>query len=321
MGGLRNVPGLFLLLVLAGTTQAPLGTRAETVPQPLRSDVQVRKLLTTPAGSYSIRITKDPRNNTLYYVKDTGTIYRVNLASRTSTQVYSAKDHGRQIVQGFAIGPDGTMYVVGNDDLPGTKTQATIAKGVLKPGGRSWSVLAKTDGYPKSKTAFDHRVNGVVVDPSGSYIYVNSGSRTDHGEIQSVGGLYPRMREVGLTACILRLPTSGANLFLRNDRGWLKRNGYVFAEGTRNTFDMAFAPNGDLIGTENGPDRDMPDELNWLRPGAHYGFPWRIGGSDNPQQFPDYDPATDKLLNPLFTAVKMDIGGTIRPSQAARRSH
>ena len=48
----------------------------------------------------------------------------------------------------------------------------------------------------------------------------------------------------------------------------------------------------------------MSDELNWLRPGLHYGFPWRIGGTDNPQQYPDYRPQDDLLLNPLFNAVK-----------------
>lgn len=84
----------------------------------------------------------------------------------------------------------------------------------------------------------------------------------------------------------------------------MKSHGYIFAEGIRNTFDMAFDPDGNLFGTENGPDRDMADELNWLRPGLHYGFPWQIGGADNPQQFPNYNPATDKLLNPLFNAVK-----------------
>jgi len=80
--------------------------------------------------------------------------------------------------------------------------------------------------------------------------------------------------------------------------------GFIFAEGTRNTYDLAFAPNGDLFGTENGPDRDMAEELNWLRAGRHYGFPWRIGGTDNPQQFPNYDPSTDRLLDPRFIAVQ-----------------
>ena len=48
----------------------------------------------------------------------------------------------------------------------------------------------------------------------------------------------------------------------------------------------------------------MAEELNWLRPGQHYGFPWRIGGTDNPQQFPNYDPSTDRLLDPRFVAVQ-----------------
>jgi len=106
-----------------------------------------------------------------------------------------------------------------------------------------------------------------------------------------------------LTAKILRVPTSGSNLVLTNDINVLRQGGYVFAEGTRNTFDFAFAPNGDLFGTENGPDRDMSEELNWLRPGLHFGFPWRIGGADNPQQFPSYDPSTDRLLDSRFIAV------------------
>ena len=47
----------------------------------------------------------------------------------------------------------------------------------------------------------------------------------------------------------------------------------------------------------------MSDELNWLRSGLHFGFPWRIGGADNPQQFPNYNPQNDKLLNPMFIGV------------------
>jgi hypothetical protein len=48
----------------------------------------------------------------------------------------------------------------------------------------------------------------------------------------------------------------------------------------------------------------MSESLYWLRSGAHYGFPWRMGGTDNPQQFPTYDPTTDKLLDSRFIAVK-----------------
>ena len=63
-------------------------------------------------------------------------------------------------------------------------------------------------------------------------------------------------------------------------------------------------PTATSFTTENGPGRDMPEELNWLRQGHHYGFPWRMGLDDTPQQFPDYDPATDFLLSPRSTAVR-----------------
>ncbi len=291
-----------IVLLLHGTASV----NALSAPQALRSNIQIRNVMNTLATSPSIRIAKDPRNNTLYYLKQNGEVYRVNLNSSNSTLVYNASDHNVSDTQGMAIGPNGTIYLVGNSDLVNGLTRATIVKGVIDSGTgqRVWTVLATSEGYPKSKTAYDHNFNGVVVSPNGNFIYVNSGSRTDHGEVQSADGLYPNTREVGLTACILRLPTNGKNILLKNDRATLKTNGYIFAEGTRNTFDMAFGPTGDLFGTENGPDRDMPEELNWLRSGLHYGFPWRIGGLDNPQQFPDYDPTKDLLLNPKANAVK-----------------
>ncbi|MEA5622978.1 PQQ-dependent sugar dehydrogenase [Nostoc sp. UHCC 0251] len=281
-------------------------TKVNAVPKALRSDIQIRNILNTLSVSPSVRIAKAPGNNTLYYLKRNGEIYRVDLNSSKSTPVYNSSNHNLSETQGMAISPKGTIFLVGNVDLENNQTKGIIVKGVINSvtGQRIWSTLAESAGYPKSRTAYDHGFNGVVVSPDGNFIYVNSGSRTDHGEVQSVNGLYPDTREVGLTACILRLPTNGRNLFLANNRATLKAAGYIFAEGIRNTFDMAFAPNGDLFGTENGPDRDMSEELNWLRLGRHYGFPWRIGGTDNPQQFPNYDPAKDLLLNPKFNAVQ-----------------
>src|SRR5205814_4808046 len=134
-------------------------------------------------------------------------------------------------------------------------------------------------------------------------------SRTDHGEVEDVGGVFPNTREVALTAKIFRLPATASNVLLPNDTNALRDAGYIFAEGTRNSFDFAWAPNGELFGTDNGPDRDMSDELNWLRPGLHFGFPWRMGGADNPQRFADYNSANDLLLDSRFVAVA---GGTYK---------
>jgi cell division septation protein DedD len=294
----------------AQTTQGvraptPAAGQAQTTPQGLRADITVRHIMDTATSSESARIAKDPRTDTLYYMKLNGDIYRVNLPALASSLLYTSSNHGVRNPQGFAIGPDGTMYLVGNEDRVNAQTRATIVKGVLGSAGRrTWSVLGQTADYLKSNTAFDHLFNGVVVGPKNDYIYVNSGSRTDHGEVQSAGGSFPDTRDVGLTACVLRLPVSGQSISLPNDRSALKTSGYIFAEGTRNSFDLGFAPNGDLFATENGPDRDMADELNWLQQGRHYGFPWRMGGADNPQQFPSYDPASDRLLDPRYYAVQ-----------------
>ena len=48
----------------------------------------------------------------------------------------------------------------------------------------------------------------------------------------------------------------------------------------------------------------MAEELNWLRLGHHYGFPWRMGLEENPQQYTDYQPANDYLLPAGFNAVR-----------------
>jgi hypothetical protein len=194
---------------------------------------------------------------------------------------------------GLAFGKDGTMYLVGNDST-GQLGTATVVKGVPDfPGSlhRTWTVIAKTVLYPYGHV-YNHRMSGIIVSPAGDSLYVNSGAATDHGELREGN------REVGLTSIILKLPVNGENIMLQDDREWLRSNGYLLAEGIRNTFDFAYAGNGDLFGVENSGDRDDPDELNWIREGRHYGFPWRIGGNTTPQQFTPYDPRHDPLLNP-----------------------
>lgn len=292
------------LLIMPGTLHAS--------PAVLDTNLQLRLVLYTAnsSGVPSIRIARDPRNNQLYYLKQNGNIYQVNLqpgSGSTSALVYSAADHGiSSSALGMTMGPDGTIYLVGNTTTnSGNSTFAKVMKGVPSASGsRVWSILAQTQPYPLSRTAFDHLMSGLAVSPDGQFLYLNSGSRTDHGEVESTGGLYPNLRDTGLTAKIFRLPANGSNLFLTNDLNALRSAGYVFAEGTRNAFSLGFAPNGDLFGIDNGPDRDMSDELNWLRLGLHFGFPWRMGGADNPQQFPNYNPTNDLLLDPRFVAVQ-----------------
>src|SRR4051812_47797542 len=209
-----------LLLLVFQTAQL------RAAPVALNANLQIRLILNTTnaTGSPSIRIAKDPRNNDLYYSKFNGDIYRITLqpgnGTSTSTKLYGAADHGiPDSAQGMAIGPEGTIYLVGNFTTGGGNTTfARIMKGVPGiSGARVWSVLAQTDAYPRSHTAFDHVFNGIIVSTDGNSVFVNSGSRTDHGEVEDAGGLFPNTREVALTAKILRLPAGASNLALPND--------------------------------------------------------------------------------------------------------
>jgi glucose/arabinose dehydrogenase len=277
-------------------------------PVSLRSDIKIRKLLETGGGF--VRLKLDPSTKTIYYMDAKVNIYRLSIqpgAGSKGDLVYTQNDLGvdpKWVTSGMAFGKDGTLYVLGNIGEE-TLTHAVIRKGVPEAlGKRIWTTLASTEPYPKSNTQFDHIFNGIVVSPDGKYIYINSGSRTDHGEVQAAKGAFPDTREVPLTAGIFRIPTNADDQLLPNDYQQLKAKGYEFARGTRNSYDPAFAPNGDLIAGDNGPDADYPDELNWLREGRHYGFPWRLGNVDNPQRFANYDSSKDGRLQPDFFAVK-----------------
>ena len=297
--------GLVVLCSVLVPTRALV--RGAEAPVVLRPDLAIRKVLDT--GGQGVRLAVDPVTQTLYELDGQGHVSRVDLppsGTATRTVVYQAPEVGTaERTLGLAFGPDGTLYVVSNRTL-GPMTQALIRKGVRQTSGaRVWSTLASTVPYPKSQTAFDHSFNAIVVSPDGRWIYVNSGSRTDHGEIRDQGGRFPQLREVPLTAAIFRLPADATEVVLPNDAAALQAKGYLFAAGLRNAFTLAFTPDGELFAGENGPEADYPEELNWVRAGHHYGFPWRFGRDDNPQRFPQYDPAADRRLPPGVAASSL----------------
>ncbi len=304
-----------LLLVGCANSPPPVAQQRATAtaqpspvtngPQALRDDITIRKVIDTGGGFR--RLEYDPATKALYYMDGEANMFRLRVepgAGSTGEPIYSHADiGGARSTAGMTFGPDGTLYVVGNETND-TTTQAIIRMGVPTVAGtRTWFTLASTESYPRSNTPFDHVFSGIVVSPDGRFVYVSSGSRTDHGEVQNNNGAFPDTREVALTSAIVRLPADARDLVLPNDEATLRKHGYVYADGTRNAYDLAFAPGGDLFGIDNGPDADYAEELNWLQEGHHYGFPWRFGDQNNPQQFADYNPANDKLLPEGYIAV------------------
>lgn len=276
-------------------------------PTALRSDIVVES--TAWPVNDAVRIGFDPISGDLLYTTLGGEIRAVDPspASQRTALRYTAANHGAPVpLMGMDIGPDGTIYLVGNDAAshPGSNV-GVVRRGVPDgAGGRVWSTVATTEPYPRSATPFDHNMNAIVLSPDGSHLYINSGSRTDHGELQENNGQFPGAREVPLTSAILRIPADATDLVLQDDASWLQAQGYLFADGTRNSFSMAFDGSGRLFATENSGDRDDEEELNLIEEGKHYGFPWRMGLTDTPMQFASYDPSTDLLLNSNAYAVQ-----------------
>jgi len=301
---------LVVVAVAVRAPRAPQGVQRQPIPGGpvlLRDDIALRKIVEVGPGA--VKLVRNSRDGQLYFVNPPAGIFRVRLGEPAeNVQVATPEVYAGGWPAAMNFGLDGTLYLVLNMRVDGTYNQATILKGSGADTGQiTWTTLATTEPYPLSDTPFDHMLNGIVPSPDGRWVIVNSGSRTDHGEVEANNGAFPDLREAGITARILRLPADAENLVLPNDDAALRAQGYVYAVGTRNSFDPEFAPNGDLFAGDNGPDADFPDELNWLREGRHYGFPWRFGANDNPQQFPDYNPREDFRLSTDFTAVQMGV--------------
>ncbi len=220
----------------------------------------------------------------LYVVLDVEAVNAVG-----EERIATSADHKLNDTQGFDIAADGTFYIGGNS---GNKV-INVVRGVRDGDTIEWATVARTERIPPGTKNHPHPA--IVLSPDDRFVYINSGSRTDHGEL-SEEGAFAGARELPLSSAILRVPADGQDILIPADEEALQASGYLYADGFRNAFDMAFAANGDLFAADNGPDSDMADEICWVRQGLHYGFPWRMGAMDTAQRFPDYDPAADLLL-------------------------
>lgn len=115
------------------------------------------------------------------------------------------------------------------------------------------------DGLPSEG---DHQTDRLKFGPDG-LLYIGQGSSTDAGAPDP-----GRPGERQYNASVLRIDVDNPSIS-------------VVATGLRNPFGMAFHPeNGQLFTTDGGsgelgqlPDNSPLEEVNWIVPGSHYGFP------------------------------------------------
>ncbi len=265
------------------STAAGVVTANLTVKRP---EIGAREIGGIPNGT--LRITHDPVSGTFLISTQGGDILSLDVTNGTTADA-SAGFPGNGEIRGMKFAPDGTLYVLTIGGF-----SATIHKKV----GGNWSTLLTTEAYPGpagNLSNYGHNFSNMVISADSSTLYFASGSRTDHGE--DSGG----QREQPITSAVFSVPTSSSDLNLPNDEGGLAT--YLYADGLRNSFSLAFNHLGELFGIDNGPDIDLPDEINFIQQGKHYGFPWRMGDQDNPVRDPAYTPDGDMRLHQQLQAV------------------
>src|SRR5258706_9721614 len=259
--GIKRV-GLCALLILLSVTACqsapatipssptPAAVESQSIlngPVSLGKGIWLRKVM--EVGPNNIRLVRNPVNGDVYVLDSAGSISRIsNISAAASREEVASLMEIKGTPTGIAFGPDGTLYAVVNTTVDQNKNQVVVRKGVPNDKERfTWETLASSEPYPLSNTYFDHLYNGIVVSPDGQWLYINGGSRTDHGEVEDNGGAFPDTRDVAMTSKILRLPVSATELTLPNDEAALTAQGLILRLVTRNSYCMAFAPHSDLV--------------------------------------------------------------------------
>ena len=158
-------------------------------PTALRPDITVEHVMAV--DSLAVRILQNPVTGNLWYTTFDGNVFQIkNLDSKqpVSEKMYSVNDHGITRLQGAAF-LNNRLFLCGNIDSNIHKsTKGRMVSFNLDSPGRHPAVIFNTVEYGANKTIYDHGWNALEISPDGKYIYVNSGARTDHGEVQDNGG-------------------------------------------------------------------------------------------------------------------------------------
>lgn len=277
---------------LTGLAPAPVVTRAS---------LGLERVAAVP-GASPVAMKAAP-DGSLVVLRSDGSVVELDPTTGDPATLAVVADHGIESVAGLGLGPGGELYLSGHEVAGAELIRGIVQRGVPDgSGGWTWSRVATTADYEAGPAGYNHGFGAVVLDEDAGELIVASGSRTDHGEVRDAGAVPVGTREVGLTGVLLRIPADGNNLLLPNDRAQLDASSRLLAEGVRKVGDLAIDRDGAVFGVEHGAEIDLPDELNCYRNGLHFGFPWRMGGADNPQQFAGYDPLADLLQNPAYPA-------------------
>lgn len=234
------------------------------------SGLVVREIARLP--DFGVRLASDGQGRVLYVLGQAGAVWRLEVATGQLRQLLRAADYldpdrGEISTLGFTLDAEQRLWLVSNQRVEGrpyvtnevvifrSAAPVTVEPVQLKPWFRT--------NYPFGIGPYNHGVSQISFGPDGM-LYLASGSRTDGGETGSDPRFYAG-GETAITACLWRLDPRAETPRLE-----------AFAHGIRNAYGFAWDDQGRLFTVSNGPDADAPEEMDYIEPGRHYGFPYQF---------------------------------------------
>lgn len=243
------------------------------------------------------RVIAHPNQRDILLLAANGDVWRWDQSSPEPTRLFAGEAYldtslGGPACLGLGVDRRGRLYVVSNQcnkqKQPVTNEVTIFRAASDSKGGWARPLPWLRTSYPFGVGPYNHGASHIEQGPDG-FLYVSNGARTDGNEA-GLSDLYHKGGEVPLTAALWRLDPEASTPTVE-----------IFARGLRNTYHFTWDHAGRLLGVENGPDADAPEELNVLTAGGHYGFPYQF--SDWTRKAYPHTPDTPAGLN-IFRPIR-----------------
>ncbi|MEM7369378.1 MAG: hypothetical protein AAF587_12320 [Bacteroidota bacterium] len=257
--------------------------------------LEIQSITSLPATTdRPVRLGQLPDGTLIYGTLDG----QIRSVKNGATQlVFDANDHNLPYLSGMETKGD-YIFLCGSVVQPGDTTMiGYVMKGHMPT--NTWSVIAETAPYYLGLSFNDHRFSSLIVGLDTQYVYVHSGTRSNSGEVHELSNVPNTvgLRDQAIRGKLFRFPVdSSQTIQLGVDSAGVEQSGFMYAEGLRHVFALAWGTDDQLYGGSNSDRRDVAEAFYQIRQGDHYGFPWWIGGELNPLTDPNYQPSNDQLL-------------------------